>query len=101
MSSRNKAKSLQAIANAEARLAGQNHGVIKFHPLDLASIEEAKASARDFCEKVKRLDILVANAGIGMLYRDQLSVDGYERAFATNHLGHFAFVTGLLGKDII
>ena len=67
--------------------------------LDLASIEGAEASAREFCKRENRLDILVANAGVGMIYRDELSVDGYERAFATNHLGHFAFVQEVLGMS--
>ncbi len=31
----------------------------------------------------------------------QLSPDGYERAFATNHLGHFQFVTRLLGQSLL
>ena len=67
--------------------------------LDLASIGGAKASAREFCKRENRLDILVMNAGVGMMYRNELSVDGYERAFATNHLGHFAFVQEVLGMS--
>ena len=45
-----------------------------------------------------RLDIVVANAGISMLGLEELSEDGYERLFATNHLGHFAFIGGVLGE---
>lgn len=39
---------------------------------------------------------MVANAGTAFESIDQLSVDGYDRSFATNHLGHFAFITTLL-----
>eukprot|EP00644_Phytophthora_capsici_P019393 jgi/Phyca11/21975/fgenesh1_pg.PHYCAscaffold_313_\ len=42
------------------------------------------------------LDLLVNNAGVmGGSYA--LSVDGYERMFATNHLGHFALTAQLFG----
>jgi NAD(P)-dependent dehydrogenase (short-subunit alcohol dehydrogenase family) len=62
--------------------------------LDLASL----ASVRDFAEAFKsrydRLDILVNNAGI-MWVEYGRTVDGFERQFGTNHLGHFA-LTGLL-----
>ena len=66
------------------------------HPLDLSTIRSASESARTFAADNSRLDILVANAGIGFVAVDKLSVDGYDPAFATNHLGHFAFVMGLL-----
>lgn len=45
-----------------------------------------------------RLDIVIANAGVSMMGLDELSEDGYERLFATNHLGHFAFIVGVLGR---
>lgn len=41
-----------------------------------------------------RLDLLINNAGV-MAIPFQLSADGIELTFATNHLGHFA-LTGLL-----
>ena len=68
------------------------------HPLDLSSIRSASESARAFAASAdnSRLDILVANAGIMFVSSDGLSVDGYDPVFATNHLGHFAFVMGLL-----
>ncbi|KAI9828985.1 MAG: hypothetical protein M1832_000008 [Thelocarpon impressellum] len=95
VASRNKEKSERGIATARERLKGQG-GPIKFHHLDLASIADAKKSAEDFLKRESRLDILVCNAGIGMVYLNELSKEGYERSFAVNHLGHFAFVTTLL-----
>ncbi|MEU7748523.1 oxidoreductase [Nonomuraea sp. NPDC049158] len=58
--------------------------------LDLADL----ASVRSFAAGVDRVDLLVNNAGVGMIPR-QLTRDGFEMQFGTNHLGHFA-LTGLL-----
>lgn len=94
VASRNKEKSLAGIAEAQSRGI---QGEILFHHLDLASIKDAKTSAPQFLEREERLDIVIANAGISAMPRDRLSVDGWERTFATNHLGHFAFINGLMG----
>ncbi|PJJ65588.1 SDR family NAD(P)-dependent oxidoreductase [Compostimonas suwonensis] len=40
------------------------------------------------------LDILIANAGI-MATPELRTAEGWELQFATNHLGHFALITGL------
>ena len=95
VASRNKEKSLRGIAEAQRILDGHG-GPIRFHQLDLGSIETAKRSADTFKERETRIDIMVANAGVSMPV-PELSKDGYERTFATNHIGHFVFVTSLFG----
>lgn len=56
-------------------------------------------SVRQFAEKVKmkydQLDLLLNNAGIMWPPQRNLSKQGHESQFATNHLGHF-LLTGLL-----
>ncbi|WCJ28277.1 NAD(P)-binding Rossmann-fold superfamily protein [Euphorbia peplus] len=65
--------------------------------LDLASIR----SVREFADKFIKLDlplnILINNAGI-MFCPYQLSEDGIEMQFATNHIGHFLLTNLLLDK---
>ncbi|KAI9798312.1 MAG: hypothetical protein M1833_004884 [Piccolia ochrophora] len=95
VASRNAEKCKEGIASAKRRLAGLG-GPIHFHHLDLSSIAGATASALEFKKIASRLDVIVCNAGINMTSLDTLSKDGYETMFATNHLGHFTFVTSLL-----
>ena len=82
-------------------------GSIHFHALDLSSVASTRASAKELKSKIEddvggkgqeRIDILVCNAGIMFSPQTELSVDGYERTWAVNCLGHFVFVTSLLGK---
>jgi len=63
--------------------------------LDLSSLDSVREfSAAWLADHTGGLDILVNNAGVMAIPR-QLTSDGHERQFATNHLGHFA-LTGLL-----
>ena len=78
-------------------------GILGRHPgakvtvsiVDMASL----ASVRDFAERtadtLPRVDVLLNNAGLGMQSKRAVTVDGFERQFATNHLGPFA-LTGRL-----
>jgi NAD(P)-dependent dehydrogenase (short-subunit alcohol dehydrogenase family) len=63
--------------------------------LDMASLASIRGFAGAFVGSGARLDVLVNNAGVMALPARELTVDGYERQFGTNHLGHFA-LTGLL-----
>lgn len=62
--------------------------------LDLSSLESIRKAAARFNAEHGRLDVLINNAGV-MATPFALTEDGFERQFATNHLGPFAF-TGLL-----
>src|SRR6185503_14117449 len=62
--------------------------------LDLANL----ASIADFAQRMharQSLDLLINNAGVMALPRRQITADGFEMQFGTNHLGHFA-LTALL-----
>jgi NAD(P)-dependent dehydrogenase (short-subunit alcohol dehydrogenase family) len=66
--------------------------------LDLAVLDSVYA----FADRVKRrfpgpsLDLLINNAGVMALPMREVTVDGFERQFATNYLGPFALTMLLL-----
>jgi NAD(P)-dependent dehydrogenase (short-subunit alcohol dehydrogenase family) len=67
---------------------------VEARQLDLASLASIRAFANEFCRRGQPLHVLCNNAGVvGTPY--QLTADGFELQFGTNHLGHFA-LTGLL-----
>lgn len=67
--------------------------------LDLSDLASIRKFAAAFLEQYDSLSILVNNAGI-MNPPFQLTKDGFELQFGSNHLGHFA-LTGLLLPRLI
>ncbi len=62
---------------------------------DLSSMREVRKLASEFKSKYHKLDVLVNNAG-AMFLRRKMTVDGYERTFALNHLNYFLLTNLLL-----
>ncbi len=65
--------------------------------LDLGNLASVWDCARQVLDRWDRLDVLVNNAG-GIWSKAAESVQGFERTFAVNHLGHFALTSHLLGR---
>jgi len=63
--------------------------------LDLADLASVHRFAEALGSRLGTLDLLVNNAGAGSSSPPR-TVDGFERAFGTNHLGHFALTRLLL-----
>lgn len=66
--------------------------------LDLGSLAEVRAFAQDFARRESRLDVLINNAGI-MAPPLAYTVDGFERQFGVNFLGHY-LLTRLLEPQL-
>ncbi|KAJ5358742.1 uncharacterized protein N7496_011155 [Penicillium cataractarum] len=81
--------------------AESSETIIKTLEIDLSSLESVRKAADQVngWEDVPSIDVLVNNAGI-MAVEYQLSVDGFESHFATNHLGPFLF-TNLIMKKVL
>jgi NAD(P)-dependent dehydrogenase (short-subunit alcohol dehydrogenase family) len=63
-------------------------------PIDLSDLASVRAFAKAYDQSGRGLSLLINNAGV-MATPYQLTKDGFELQFGTNHLGHFA-LTGLL-----
>jgi len=96
---RNLDKGKEAAARIEAAVMegrGTAHGApeVSVQHLDLTSMDSIRAAAAELRAAHPRIDLLVNNAGV-MYTPKQVTRDGFEIQFGTNHLGHFA-LTGLL-----
>jgi NAD(P)-dependent dehydrogenase (short-subunit alcohol dehydrogenase family) len=89
---RDRVRGAAVAAEIEAAAGG---GPVVFRPLDLTDLAAVRAWADGHNATGKPCHVLVANAGV-MACPLTRTRDGHELQFATNHLGHFAFVTGLL-----
>lgn len=66
------------------------------HLADLSLVSEARRVAREIAAAEPRIDVLINNAGL-ICARRQVTSEGYELTFATNHLAYFVLTHGLLG----
>lgn len=68
---------------------------IELIKLDISDLESVRQFAAAVSNAHSKIDLLLNNAGIMWTPKRQLSKQGQELQFATNHLGHF-LLTGLL-----
>lgn len=65
--------------------------------LDLCSIKSIKNFASDIIEKEKQVDILINNAGM-LGHGAELTEDGFQVEWQSNHFGPVLLTLLLLGK---
>jgi NAD(P)-dependent dehydrogenase (short-subunit alcohol dehydrogenase family) len=64
---------------------------------DISSQKSIRALADDVSQRFASIDVLINNAG-GIFANRELTTDGIERTFATNHLGPFLLTNLLLDR---
>lgn len=94
---RNAAKGQAALERLHREAPGASAEVVS---LDMASLASIRAFAEAFAARKVPLDLLINNAGVMALPKREVTEDGFERQFGTNHLGHFA-LTGLLMPQLL
>jgi NAD(P)-dependent dehydrogenase (short-subunit alcohol dehydrogenase family) len=92
LAARSETRAKKAIGTLQKEIPG---ALVVWLPLDLMSLKSVMNAVNEFKKGEQRLDILINNAGI-MACPFQLSEDGIESQFATNHVGHFLLTRELL-----
>lgn len=90
---RNATKGEAAIAEIVRRVPGAR---VSLRHLDLSSLKTVAALGTMLREEGRPIHLLINNAGVMSPPERQVTVDGFEVQFGTNHLGHFALVAELL-----
>ena len=85
---------------AAAKLVGRvPRANVTVQSLDVGSLESIRTAAAEIKSAHPRIDLLINNAGV-MYPPKQVTADGFELQFGTNHLGAFA-LTGLLLENML
>lgn len=58
-------------------------------PLDLTDLTSVKSFADEFKKREQRVNIIFNNAGVMAIPTREVTKDGFEMQFGTNHLAHF------------
>lgn len=82
------------IALREIKARSQSSSIYVLN-LDLASMTSIRDFSKNFHRIESRLDILICNAGIMAIPREETE-DKFEMQFGVNHLGHFLLTNLLL-----
>ncbi len=93
MTARNLKKGDAAMTAIKKEVANADLTLMQLDLADLNSVEQfASAFKRDF----QTLDVLINNAGVMMPNNRQVTKQGFELQFGTNHIGHFVLTNYLL-----
>lgn len=90
---RNPLKGEAAAAGVRRQAPGAN---VSLRALDLSSLDSVAALGTALLDEDRPIHLLVNNAGVMTPPDRQITADGYELQFGTNHLGHVALIARLL-----
>jgi len=89
---RNAGKGTEVKNDIIAQTRNKNIQVVECDLSDLQSVSKAAAEIRS---QLDSIDVLINNAG-GIFPEREVSKNGFEMTFATNHLGHFLLTLSLM-----
>ena len=100
MTSRTPIKGDKAVQSVKEYLGGKGmqdkESQVYSLTLDLDDLDSVKSFPTKFKELgLKKIDVLMNNAGVMAIPDRQITKNGFERTFQSNHLGHFALTAGL------
>lgn len=89
---RNEKKSTDALQLINRVAPGKGKG---YFLCDFSIQHSIRDAAKNICSSIKELNVLINNAG-AVYQHKELTEEGIEKTFATNHLGYFLFTHLLL-----
>jgi NAD(P)-dependent dehydrogenase (short-subunit alcohol dehydrogenase family) len=92
MAVRNLEKGKEAVSKIKSK---NQNAKVELMQLDLSDFNSIHKFSTEFHAKYSTLNILINNAGIMYPKKREITKQGFEIQFGTNHLGHF-LLTGLL-----
>ena len=105
LTSRSASKGAEAVAEVQAYLRERGVGNDKVYSvaLDLDDLESVRGFPQRLVDDIPldsatKIDVLMNNAGVMAIPNRQLTKDGYERTFQSNHLGHFLLTANLFER---
>jgi len=88
---RDRRRAERTLARLAAIAPGTRHGL---HLADLSRMGEVRRVAGEIAAAEPRIDLLINNAG-ALFGRREVTQEGLERTFATNHMAYFLLTEGL------
>lgn len=80
---------------AAAITQSSNGNTASYYQCDIAVLKEVRQLIQSLQAAFPRIDVLINNAGI-IVEKSEETIEGFERTFATNYLGHFLLTNLLL-----
>ncbi|KAL7540024.1 hypothetical protein ACHAXR_009803 [Thalassiosira sp. AJA248-18] len=89
------------------------HSDVRGVALDLDDLSSVRTFPERYCEciqencggdgdsKIKKIDVLMNNAGGGGYPSRKLTIDGYEKTFQSCHLGHFLLTACMFKENLL
>ncbi|EYB92786.1 hypothetical protein Y032_0190g1263 [Ancylostoma ceylanicum] len=91
---RDKQRGLDSIKRLEEEGCDPKRLILRY--MDLANLESLRKFAKNFIKEVPQLDVLICNAGVLCVPTFTKTVDGFEKTWQCNFLGHFLLCELLL-----
>ncbi|KAM0713520.1 hypothetical protein Q7P37_010482 [Cladosporium fusiforme] len=86
----------EALANLEQELTANARRAVVWKQCDLSDWQRTAAVADEISNETDRLDILINNAGRGIMTQQFAPTNGIDAHMAANHLGHTVLTSHLL-----
>ena len=92
-------RNIEKAQGVKAELAALSNAEVDLVQADFSNLDDVQSAAHQILHQFPTIHVLINNAGVHMTTR-KLTADGFETAFAVNHLASFLFTRLLLDRMI-